>query len=111
MNYPWITGWALTITTERHAFRGVPRVRGDERARHRRHVVCSSRRGGYNLAMTPPVQPPAEDSAMADEDWYKPHRPPASARHPQPGELLFEFVRGSDRTPMSCELRFHGQSY
>jgi hypothetical protein len=48
---------------------------------------------------------------MADEDWYEPRRPAAPARHPQPGELLFEFVRGSDRTPMSCELRFHGQSY
>jgi hypothetical protein len=32
-----------------------------------------------------------------DEDWYKPHRPLALARQPQPGELLFEFVRRSDR--------------
>ena len=28
-----------------------------------------------------------------------------------PGEPLFEFVRASDRAPMSCELRFHGESY
>jgi hypothetical protein len=28
-----------------------------------------------------------------------------------PGELLFDFVRASDRAPMSCELRFHGESY
>ena len=48
---------------------------------------------------------------MADEDWYKPHRPTRRARQPAPGELLFEFVRASDRAPMSCELRFHGESY
>jgi hypothetical protein len=29
----------------------------------------------------------------------------------KPGELLFEFVRASDRAPMSCELRFHGESF
>ena len=48
---------------------------------------------------------------MADEDWYKPHRPPVPPRQPKAGELLFEFVRASDRAPMSCELRFHGESY
>jgi hypothetical protein len=32
-------------------------------------------------------------------------------RQPRPGELLFEFVRASDRAPMSCELRFQGESY
>ena len=48
---------------------------------------------------------------MADDDWYKPRRPPAPARQPKPGELLFEFVRESDYAPMSCELRFHGESY
>jgi hypothetical protein len=36
---------------------------------------------------------------------------PAPAREPQPGELLFEFVRASDRAPMSCELRCHGEAY
>ena len=36
-------------------------------------------------------------------------RPPT--REPKPGEPLFAFVRASDRAPMSCELRFHGESY
>ena len=36
-------------------------------------------------------------------------RPPA--RQPRPGEPLFVFVRASDEAPMSCELRFHGESY
>jgi hypothetical protein len=35
-------------------------------------------------------------------------RPP---RQPKPGELLFEFVRVSDRKLFRCELRFHGESY
>ena len=51
------------------------------------------------------------DRLMADDDWYKPHRPPALARQPKLGEPLFEFVRASDRASMSCELRFHGESY
>jgi hypothetical protein len=29
----------------------------------------------------------------------------------RPGERLFEFLRASDRAPMSCELRFNGESY
>jgi hypothetical protein len=29
----------------------------------------------------------------------------------QPGELLFEFVRASDGAPITCELRFNGESY
>jgi hypothetical protein len=37
--------------------------------------------------------------------------PPPLPRKPLPGERLFEFVRTSDRAPMSCELRFHGESY
>lgn len=32
-------------------------------------------------------------------------------RQSKSGELVFEFVRASDRTPMSCELRFHGESF
>ena len=36
--------------------------------------------------------------------------PPPPSRKPRPGEVLFEFVRASDRAPMSCELRFHGES-
>jgi len=50
---------------------------------------------------------------MADMDskdmlWtaQSPPRP-----EPRVGELLFEFVRASDRAPMSCELRFNGESY
>lgn len=39
--------------------------------------------------------------------WNAPQPPP---RQPKPGELLFEFVRARDRAPMSCELRFHGES-
>jgi hypothetical protein len=26
------------------------------------------------------------------------------------GEVLFEFMRASDRAPISCELRYHGES-
>jgi hypothetical protein len=40
--------------------------------------------------------------------WNTP-RPPA--RLPRPGEPLFTFVRVSDQAPMSCELRFQGESY
>ena len=36
-------------------------------------------------------------------------RPPV--RQPKQSERLFEFVHASDPTPMSCELRFHGESY
>jgi hypothetical protein len=37
--------------------------------------------------------------------------PPPPARVARPGELIFEFIRASDRAPMSCELRFNGESY
>jgi hypothetical protein len=37
--------------------------------------------------------------------------PPPPGRKPRPGEKLFEFVRASDRAPMSCELRFHGETW
>jgi hypothetical protein len=36
---------------------------------------------------------------------------PPPSRQPRPAELLFEFVRASDRAPMSCDLRFHGESF
>jgi hypothetical protein len=48
---------------------------------------------------------------MTDEPFYNPNAKPPPPRVPRPGELLFEFVRASDRAPMSCELRFHGESY
>ena len=32
-------------------------------------------------------------------------------RVPRPAELLFTFLRVSDRAPMSCDLRFHGGPY
>jgi hypothetical protein len=49
------------------------------------------------------------DPQMADDDWYKPHRPPAPPRQSKPGEKLFEFLRGHDR--FLCELRDHGETY
>jgi hypothetical protein len=49
---------------------------------------------------------------MSDEKpFYAPDRGPQPPRQPKPGEKLFEFIRASDRAPMSCELRFHGESY
>jgi hypothetical protein len=50
-------------------------------------------------------------SPVSDEPFYAPNRKPAPASQRKPGELLFEFVRGSDRAPMPCELKFHGESY
>jgi hypothetical protein len=46
-----------------------------------------------------------------DPPFYSPNAPQAPPRQPKPGELLFEFVRASDRAPMTCELRFHGETY
>jgi hypothetical protein len=51
------------------------------------------------------MMPSMEPKAML---WN--HKPPP-AQVPRPGEPLFAFVRASDRAPMSCELRFHGESY
>ena len=47
---------------------------------------------------------------MAD-DWMFHGGGKTAPRQPKPGERLFEFIRASDRAPMSCELRFHGESY
>ena len=47
---------------------------------------------------------------MPDDALLWNAQPPAP-RKPKPGELLFEFVRASDRAPMSVELRFHGETY
>jgi hypothetical protein len=43
-----------------------------------------------------------QSSAMTDDPFYAPGRNP---RHPRPGEVLFEFVRESDRAQFRCELR------
>jgi hypothetical protein len=43
-----------------------------------------------------------------NQSWWN---KPAPVRQPKPGELLFEFVRASDRAPMSCELRFYPGTY
>lgn len=40
--------------------------------------------------------------------WNAPQPPP---RQPKPGQALFEFVRKSDGAIISCELRFHGESF
>jgi hypothetical protein len=37
--------------------------------------------------------------------------PKVAPMQPNPGDVLFEFVRASDHAPMSCELRFHGESF
>ena len=42
---------------------------------------------------------------MTDDPFAQPGHVPL-AREPQPGELLFEFVRGADQ--FRCELRDHG---
>jgi hypothetical protein len=46
-----------------------------------------------------------------DPDWYKPHRPAASPRQPQPGEKLFEFYVERHHSRWLCELRDHGDVY
>ena len=45
---------------------------------------------------------------MTDQPWYSPnYQPPV--RQPRVGELLYEFVRESDRAHVRCELRDHGE--
>lgn len=47
---------------------------------------------------------------MADNlPFYAPNRPPAAPRRGEPGELLFECLRGHDR--FRFELRDHGEVY
>jgi hypothetical protein len=48
---------------------------------------------------------------MTDDNFYAPDRRPVPPRVAKPGELLFEFVRQSDRKHFRCELRFNGESY
>jgi hypothetical protein len=43
--------------------------------------------------------------------FYSPIRLQPAPWPSKPGQLLFEFVRAADRAPMSCVLRFHGESY
>jgi hypothetical protein len=47
---------------------------------------------------------------MTDEQepFYARGRKPPPPRQPQPGEILFEFVRESDHEHFRCELRTHG---
>ena len=45
---------------------------------------------------------------MSDDEWWPAYLPPTA---PTPAEPLFEFARGSDQAPMSCELKFCGESY
>ena len=67
---------------------------------------------GYVSLVTSGVIPPAILPPMADDaSWMFHNSPQAPPRQPKPGERLFEFVRLSDRAPMSAELRFHGESY
>jgi hypothetical protein len=47
---------------------------------------------------------------MPNEPSYSPFAKSPTARISRV-EPLFDFVRGSDRAPMSCELRFHGESF
>jgi hypothetical protein len=53
----------------------------------------------------------AQTSAMPDQAFTTPARRLLSPRVPRGAELLFKFVRLGDRAPMSCDLRFHGESY
>jgi hypothetical protein len=48
---------------------------------------------------------------MNDEPFYSANQKPTPARVAKPGKLLFEFIRARARAPMSCELRFHGESF
>jgi hypothetical protein len=50
--------------------------------------------------------------AMPDDpSWMFHDSPKPPPRQPKRGERLFEFIRASNRAPMSCELRFHGETY
>jgi len=52
-----------------------------------------------------------DDSDDKTIPFYSPNYPQAPPRQPKPGEPLFEFIRASDRRRVTCELRFHGESY
>lgn len=46
------------------------------------------------------------DTSPKNQDALTHNAPKAARRQPEPGELLFEFLRGHDR--FRCELRDHG---
>jgi hypothetical protein len=46
---------------------------------------------------------------MGRDETYAPAGPVLASRVAQPGELLFEFMRGQDR--IRCELRDHGEVF
>jgi hypothetical protein len=46
------------------------------------------------------------DTSPTNQDALRHNAPRTAPRSPQPGEVLFEFLRGHDR--FRCELRDHG---
>jgi hypothetical protein len=46
--------------------------------------------------------------SMTDDPFYRPGQNLPPQRQPQPGEVLFEFVRESDHEHFRCELGTHG---
>jgi hypothetical protein len=71
---------------------------------------------GVQSALQDPTAPRAGPEAgelvgidVSEELFYQPDRAPKAARQPKRGDLLFKFVRPSDKSPMSCELRDHGE--
>ena len=57
---------------------------------------------------------PAHFQLVTDAD-YRENRGATTSSPPllpdDPRELLFQFIRASDRAPITCELRFNGQSF
>jgi hypothetical protein len=72
-------------------------------------TVCAQSAGAVTYAVLPPCK--IADMSDDDDPFYSPTLKPQPARVARPGETLFEFVRASDRAPMSCELPFHAESY
>jgi hypothetical protein len=65
------------------------------------------------VGLTCSVPPSRRMLGMSDDEdpFYSPTLKPSPPRVALPVERLFEFLRASDRPPMSCELRSHGESY
>jgi len=51
------------------------------------------------------------EDLIARWGFYSPNYPQAPPRQAKAGEVLLEFVRAEDRARITCELRFHGESY